>query len=43
MISIGTIIGGSEAAYFDKVLCEFMRHCESEGHLSGEATKVNIV
>jgi hypothetical protein len=43
MISIGAIIGGPESAFFDKVLCEFMRHCESEGHLSGEPVKVNIV
>lgn len=43
MISIGAIIGGTESAFFDRVLCEFMRHCESEGHLSGEKVKVNIV
>jgi hypothetical protein len=43
MISVGAIIGGPESAFFDKVLCEFMRHCESEGHLSGEPAKVNIV
>ncbi|HWB05278.1 MAG TPA: hypothetical protein VG796_19755 [Verrucomicrobiales bacterium] len=43
MISIGAIIGGPESAFFDTVLCEFMRHCESEGHLSGEPVKVNIV
>lgn len=43
MISIGTIIGGPESAFFDRILCEFMRHCESEGHLSGEPVKVNIV
>lgn len=43
MISIGAIIGGPESAFFDKVLCEFMRHCESEGHLSGEPVKLNIV
>lgn len=43
MISIGAIIGGPECAYFDQVLCEFMRHCESEAHGSGEPVKVNIV
>ena len=43
MISIGAIIGGPESSYFDSILCEFMRHCESEGHLSGESVKVNIV
>jgi hypothetical protein len=43
MISIGAIIGGPESSFFDKILCEFMRHCESEGHLSGEPVKVNIV
>lgn len=43
MISIGAIIGGRECAYFDSILCEFMRHCESEGHLSGEPVEVNIV
>lgn len=43
MISIGAIIGGPESSFFDRVLCEFMRHCESEGHLSGELVKVNIV
>jgi hypothetical protein len=43
MITIGAIIGGSECAFFDSILCEFMRHCESEGRLSGEPVKVNIV
>ena len=43
MISIGAIIGGPECSFFDSVLCEFMRHCESEGHLSGESVTVNIV
>lgn len=43
MITIGVIIGGAESAFIDKVLSEFMRHCESEGHLSGESVKVNIV
>jgi len=43
MITIGAIIGGPESAFFDRVLCEFMRHCESEGHLSGEPVRVNIV
>ena len=43
MISIGAIIGGPESSFFDGILCEFMRHCESEGHLSGEPVKVNIV
>src|SRR5262245_41896304 len=43
MISIGAIIGGPESSFFDKVLCEFMRHCESEGHLSGEPVQINIV
>lgn len=43
MISVGAIIGGPESAFFDKVLREFMRHCESEGRLSGEPVEVNIV
>lgn len=43
MISIGAIVGGRECAFFDRVLCEFMRHCESEGRLSGEPVTVNIV
>jgi hypothetical protein len=43
MISIGAIVGGPGSAFFDNILCEFMRHCESEGHLTGESVRVNIV
>jgi hypothetical protein len=43
MISIGAIVGGPESSFFDGVLGEFMRHCESEGRLSGEPVTVNVV
>ena len=43
MISVGAVVCGSEVAFFDSVLQQFMQHCERSKNWTEADVRVNIV